>query len=173
GFPGDAVTGPWDSAGKTWGDDATRFHEEFSHALCVLVCVDDEEHPDNRVALDPDYGPDENGRVPLVSYRGTAESVRRREWLSVKAAEILRAAGARHIHRSDLDVYVSHPMGTMRMGGDPRTSMVNERGEAHEVPGLFIADNSVFPNGLGGPNPTLTCQALATRTADAVAARYV
>jgi choline dehydrogenase-like flavoprotein len=32
-----------------------------------------------------------------------------------------------------------------------------------------VADNSALPNALGGPNPTLTTQALATRTAEKIA----
>lgn len=35
-----------------------------------------------------------------------------------------------------------------------------------------IADNSVLSNGLGGPNPTLTTQALATRTAEKIMEKY-
>jgi choline dehydrogenase-like flavoprotein len=37
---------------------------------------------------------------------------------------------------------------------------------------LFIADNCALPNALGGPNPTLTTQALATRTAEKIFVRY-
>jgi choline dehydrogenase-like flavoprotein len=37
---------------------------------------------------------------------------------------------------------------------------------------LFIGDTSILPNGLGGPNPTLTAQALAARTASEIRARY-
>jgi choline dehydrogenase-like flavoprotein len=40
------------------------------------------------------------------------------------------------------------------------------------VPGLFIADNSALANGIGGPNPTLTSQAVATRTAEKIFGRY-
>lgn len=165
GYVGDPTDGPWDSNGRGFGESMRVWHENYSRALCVLVDVDDEEHPDNRVTIDSEFGPDENGTVPLLRYRATSESVRRREWLAVKAAEILRGAGARRIHRSDLDTFVSHPMGTMRMGRDPGSSVVDESSQSHLVPGLFVADNSVFCNGLGGPNPTLTCQALATRTA--------
>ena len=38
--------------------------------------------------------------------------------------------------------------------------------------GLFIADNSALPNSLGGPNPTLSTQALATRTAEKIFQHY-
>jgi choline dehydrogenase-like flavoprotein len=37
---------------------------------------------------------------------------------------------------------------------------------------LFVADNSALANCLGGPNPTLTTQALATRTAEKIFTRY-
>ncbi|HYT78401.1 MAG TPA: GMC oxidoreductase, partial [Actinomycetota bacterium] len=40
--------------------------------------------------------------------------------------------------------------------------------EAHMVDGLYIGDSSILPNGIGGPNPTLTVQALATRTAERI-----
>lgn len=38
--------------------------------------------------------------------------------------------------------------------------------------GLFIADNSALPNSVGGPNPTLTMQALTTRTCEHIVQRY-
>jgi choline dehydrogenase-like flavoprotein len=60
----------------------------------------------------------------------------------------------------------------MRLGQDPATSVVDEGGEAHEVERLFVADTSVLP-GVGGANPTLSAQALAVRTADEIARRYL
>jgi choline dehydrogenase-like flavoprotein len=80
-----------------------------------------------------------------------------------------RAAGAQRIHRTNFSrALVTHLMGTMRMGRDPRSSMAGPTGEVHLVEGLFVGDSSILPNGLGGPNPTLTVQALATRTADQI-----
>ena len=35
-----------------------------------------------------------------------------------------------------------------------------------------MADNSALANSLGGPNPTLTTQALATRTSERIFQRY-
>jgi choline dehydrogenase-like flavoprotein len=59
-------------------------------------------------------------------------------------------------------------MSTMRMGHDPADSVCDGNGAARAVRHLYIADNSVLANGLGGPNPTLTTQALATRTAEKI-----
>jgi choline dehydrogenase-like flavoprotein len=44
--------------------------------------------------------------------------------------------------------------------------------EANQVKRLYIADNSVLYNGLGGPNPTLTTQAMATRTSEKIISKY-
>jgi choline dehydrogenase-like flavoprotein len=51
--------------------------------------------------------------------------------------------------------YASHPLGTCRMGADPRTSVVKPSGETHDVRHLYIADASVFPTALG-VNPQIT-----------------
>ena len=44
-----------------------------------------------------------------------------------------------------------HPMGSLRMGDDPKRSVVDSTGEHHDVKGLFVADGSLFPTSLGGP----------------------
>ena len=156
---------PWDTAGRWWGPEAVARIEEYHRSLSIILSVDDEPHPDNRVTLADDWT-DEHGPVPKVTYTPTLVSQQRQDWLARKAAEILRAAGARHIHRSRMQVFVTHLMSTMRIGRDPRTSVFDPQGQAHEVQGLFIGDTSALPNSLGGPNPTLTAQALATRTAE-------
>jgi len=58
-------------------------------------------------------------------------------------------------------MYAAHPMGTCRMGTSSRNSVVGPTGESHELPGLFIADSSIFPTALG-VNPQLTTMAMAT-----------
>ena len=58
------------------------------------------------------------------------------------------------------------------MGSDPADSVLDPSAEARFVKRLFVADNSALANCLGGPNPTLTNQALATRTAETIFTRY-
>lgn len=171
GFWDDPVEGePWDLAGRFWGEAAVRRIREYSRSLSVLVCTDDEVDAANRVSLADDWGPDEHGPVPKVTYHPTARSRERQDWLARRAAEILRAAGAREVHRTNFSrALLTHIMGTMRMGLDPSTSVVDADGQAHEVTGLFVGDSSILPNGLGGPNPTLTAQALAARTGERIA----
>ena len=59
----------------------------------------------------------------------------------------------------------AHIIGTCRMGDDREASVVDRDGRAHDVPGLFVCDNAVFPSALSA-NPALTIMALSLRTAD-------
>jgi choline dehydrogenase-like flavoprotein len=80
-----------------------------------------------------------------------------------KAADMMSASGARQV-RVGLN-YGAHAMGTCRMGADPKTSVVNEFGQSHDVRNLFICDTSVFVTG-AGVNPTLTAMATAQRACE-------
>lgn len=68
------------------------------------------------------------------------------------------------IKRRDLEVAAFHPLGTCRMGLDPKTSVVDENQKVHGIENLWIADGSVFPTSLG-VNPQITIMAFATRCA--------
>ena len=71
---------------------------------------------------------------------------------------------------ADLRLEGFHPMGTARMGADPATAVVKPSGETHDVPGLWVADASVFPTSLG-VNPMVTIIATARRIARGLAAQ--
>jgi choline dehydrogenase-like flavoprotein len=58
------------------------------------------------------------------------------------------------------------------MGEHAADSVLDAHGEARWVRRLFVADNSALANAVGGPNPTLTTQALATRVAERIVRRY-
>jgi len=66
------------------------------------------------------------------------------------------------------EVTAFHPLGTCRMGNDPRRSVVNLNLEAHDIKGLFITDGSPFPTSLG-VNPQVTIMSFATRASDYIA----
>jgi hypothetical protein len=51
-------------------------------------------------------------------------------------------------------------------------SVLHPTGQARFVKRLFVASNSALANCLGGPNPTLTNQALSTRTAEKILGKY-
>ena len=157
---------PWDTIGRLAGRELKRVLAGYRRMLQVLVVSDDRPHRRNGVTVHRGVR-DEHGPIPLVNYRPSETDRQRRDELARIAADILRAAGASHIHRSDSPPTALHLHSTMRMG-----KVVDEGGEAYDVDRLFIADHSVLANGLGGPNPTLTGQAVAARTAEHIHARY-
>ncbi|MFL2000052.1 GMC oxidoreductase [Microbacterium sp. A1-JK] len=75
---------------------------------------------------------------------------------------IMRAAGA-----SDTIVLTrtAHTVGTCRMSSDPGDGVVDADGRSHDIPNLWISDNSVFPSSLAA-NPAPTIMAMSLRTAD-------
>lgn len=58
----------------------------------------------------------------------------------------------------DFMLYASHPMGTCRMGADPKRSVVRPDGRTHDIEGLYITDSSLHPSALG-VNPQMTIMA--------------
>lgn len=79
-----------------------------------------------------------------------------------------RAIDERPLRANDPLLFSFHPQGTMRMGSDPKRSVVNSIGEAHEVKRLFLADASIFPTSTAVP-PQLSVMAFALRTAQHIA----
>ncbi|MBP1971403.1 choline dehydrogenase-like flavoprotein [Virgibacillus natechei] len=157
----------WEQRGRLVGSELEEAMDGYRKSLTLLIVTDDEVDYQNRVELDSNIK-DEHGPVPFVHYTPTEKSIKRREELVKVATNMLRQSGANEIHRSDLPPnYYIHIHSTMRMG-----FVVDSSCEAYQVEGLYIADNSADYNGLGGPNPTLTTQALATRTAEHLANKY-
>lgn len=58
-----------------------------------------------------------------------------------------------------------HPMGGLRMGTDPATSVVDQDLRVHGMGNLYVASCAVYPTG-GSSNPTFTLMALSLRLAD-------
>lgn len=158
---------PWDYEGAIVGEQLKTFMMDYTKTLSVYIFTDDEVDQNNGVTLDPERK-DENGFLPVIHYQPSMQSSEKRDKMAVIAANIFRAAGASTILRSNWspEVYI-HIMSTMRMGFVTDTNC-----EANQVKRLYIADNSVLYNGIGGPNPTLTTQALATRTAEKIMLKY-
>ena len=55
------------------------------------------------------------------------------------------------------------------MGTDPASSVVAPSGETHDVPGLYVADASIFPTSLR-VNPMITIMACARKVAGGIVA---
>ncbi|MBA4306911.1 MAG: GMC family oxidoreductase [Sphingopyxis sp.] len=63
-----------------------------------------------------------------------------------------------------------HPAGALRMGKDPNSSVVGSDHQAHEVPGLYVADPSAFPVP-PSVDPSLTIMAWSVIAANAIQTR--
>ncbi|HEY6952063.1 MAG TPA: GMC family oxidoreductase, partial [Bacteroidota bacterium] len=72
---------------------------------------------------------------------------------------------------NELALYSAHPLGTCRMGSDPRHSVVDAHCQTHDVKGLFVIDGSVTPTSLG-VNPQITILSIAEKSAEWVADNY-
>lgn len=153
----------WNVEGLVAGEQLKEFMREYRRTLSLLLFIDDDVSQSNEVVLDPNQM-DEYGYIPVIHYQPSEQDVAKREQIATYAAELLRAAGARTVTRANwpAELFI-HIMSTMRIG-----YVVDTNCEAYQVKSLFIADNSVLYNGIGGPNPTLTTQAMATRTADKI-----
>ena len=168
-------TGGADSAGRQVGSKLSKLLDNLDNLLNILVITDDDVEPQNRVSLSSAYPPDEHGPVAKVRFDHRNRSARtktNREFITTKAVDLLRAAGATEVIRIGWPPLILHVQSTMRMGQSEDNSVLDSRAESRWVKRLFIADNSALANGLGGPNPTLTTQAVATRTAEAIFSRY-
>ncbi len=158
---------PWDREGMVVGELLKEFMRNYKRTLSIVIFSDDEVSQKNGIILDPAQK-DENGYIPVISYQMSEEDSVRRDQLARLACEVLRKAGAKTITRANWPPDVcAHIMSTMRMG-----YVTDSNCEANQVKRLFIADNSVLSNGLGGPNPTLTTQALAARTSEKIIDKY-
>ena len=81
------------------------------------------------------------------------------------AAEMLEAAGAKDIRvRSNVELpgMAVHESGTVRMGNDPKKSVLNPFNQAHDVKNLFVMDGASFVSS-AWQNPTLTMMAITVR----------
>jgi choline dehydrogenase-like flavoprotein len=158
-----------ESEGPTqiYGSKLKEIMADYRRMLGLLILTDDDVDWRNGVTLDP-FIRDEHGPVPLIRYFPTKETSEKRNKLAKIAADLLLKAGAKKIIRSDVSpgIFI-HLESTMRMGFVTDTNC-----EAFQVKRLFIADNSVHYNSIGGPNPTLTTQALVTRAAEKLVQKY-
>ena len=144
-----------------------------SHIAVLIMQGEDAPQSTNRIDLDPEVR-DINGLpVPRITYQPHAFELRAREIYGPKMIGLHGASGAQFAFISPMydggkTPTGRHIMGTLRMGTDPRLSVVDANCRFHDIGNLYSVDASPFPTS-SGYNPTLTLQALAIRTARAAA----
>ena len=146
-----------------WGAELKEMIRYYAYAGGWWVCGEGLPNDNNSVSLDA--GVKDSHGLPVAHLKHS--------WLDNdqsliqhgvnKARDILEAAGAWRVQAGPLSS--AHPMGTVRMGNNPQSSVVNSFCQTHDIPNLFVADTSVFPTG-GGANITLTAMAIALRASN-------
>jgi choline dehydrogenase-like flavoprotein len=151
-----------------WGSAHHRtMRQRFPHTIHVTVLAEDLPTRENRVELDPDVKDASGIPAPHVVYGLSENTLRMLDHGASAAREVLSTAGATEIQDEESYPWTSHFMGTARMGTDPKTSVVDEWHQTHDVPNLFLVDGSSFvTSGAVGPTPTIG--ALALRCADGI-----
>ena len=144
-----------------WGGRLREHMRGYNHVAGINICGEGLPHANNFLELSGEK--DARGLAkPRIHYTAGENEKK----LTAHADKIMRAiwaeAGAHDVWALDRH---PHTLGTCRMGTDPDASVIGPDGQAHDVPGLYIADGSVFPSSLS-VNPALTIMAVSLRTAD-------
>eukprot|EP00249_Psilotum_nudum_P001857 c14587_g2_i1 orf=2-2455(-) len=100
------------------------------------------------------------GAVEVGTHHIDGDRLRVNAASATEIEDFLHRVQSKELKNLSVPLFSAHQMGTCRMGVDPKTSVVDERGETWEVEGLFVADASVFPTSLG-VNPMVTVQSIA------------
>ena len=125
-------------------------------------------YEDNRITLHPEKK-DRWGLPLVVANAGFKENeIRMRIDMRNDAVEMLEALGAQNITSSNDTPSLGlgiHEMGTARMGGSPKNSVLNSWNQVWGAPNVFCTDGSAMTSA-GCTNPSLTYMALTARAAD-------
>ena len=123
---------------------------------------------DNRVTLNKDVK-DKWGRPSLsvdCDFRENEKAMQ--QDMANSAAEMLESVGYKEVSKyvnTSFPGNANHEMGTVRMGRDPKTSVLNSFNQMHEVKNVFVTDGS-FMVSSACVNPSLTYMAFTARAVD-------
>ena len=126
---------------------------------------------ENAVSIDPNVKDAWGIPVLKFDYNFGDNEKKMAEDMAVTAKEMFEAAGI-EIIGVDRELLTPgwsiHELGTSRMGNDPKTSVLNQFQQSHDVKNLFVVDGSSHVNA-SCQNPTWTIMALAWRSCDHLA----
>jgi gluconate 2-dehydrogenase alpha chain len=158
-----------------WGGAYRDFiGKYFARHLVIISETENLPYADQTIDLDPDVRDSWGLPAPRITYDWRRANERKSvAFIQDKLEELGHAMGAAHVWRAPLSGGAPgpHTQGGTRMGSDPKTSVVNRYSQSWDIPNLFIVGSSTHPS-MSGFNPTLTIQALAYLSADAIVNRY-
>jgi choline dehydrogenase-like flavoprotein len=125
--------------------------------------------PGNYLDLDPKVTDKWGIPVARLHFQWDANTLKMWEHAKVVVKEMLLAAGGVDETPVDTRPHMSgwslHETGTCRMGNDPKHFVTNAYGQTHDVPNLYVADASVFPDPTD-KTTTLSIIAFSLRTSE-------
>lgn len=167
---GDVIRGQLSQTLPSWMVPQ-RFAEFMGdRILAFLIMTEDLPEARNRVRLQPD------GSIRLDYWYNNIKAhsrlIGRFHAAMTKAGRTCKCMRAYQAQMDQiLPLYgTAHQCGTLRMGVDARSSVVDRDCKTHEIDNLYVADTSVFVSS-AAVNPALTCIANALRVADTIATR--
>ncbi|WP_299609901.1 GMC oxidoreductase [uncultured Tateyamaria sp.] len=134
----------------------------FGKAAVFVGMMEDFPYPENRVVLNS-----EDPEVLTFEYSYHPELLKRRKAFR----RALRKAFRKHVSflvSLQPVLNFGHPLGTLRFGSDPATSVLRPDCRTHDLNNLYVADGSFMPSSMG-VNPSLTIAANALRVGDLIA----
>ncbi|WP_419914521.1 GMC oxidoreductase [Hoeflea sp.] len=128
------------------------------HAIDLYLISEDLPDPQNRIVL-------KDGDIQLIWRRTNMAA---HEKLLERTKKTLKAAGFPFVLSRLFDGRVpSHQCGTVRLGADPETSVLDPQCRSWDHPNLFVTDAGALPTS-AAVNPALTVAALSLRTAETI-----
>jgi len=172
---GTAMSMPPPPGTPRWGAAYRDFlAKSFTRYVGITAQTENLPYADQTIDLDPNVRDAWGLPAPRITYDWRRPNERRGvAFIQDKLEQIGQAMGATHVWRAPLSQGAPgpHTQGGTRMGSDPKTSVVNRYSQSWDIPNLFIVGSSTHPS-MSGFNPTLTIQALAYMSADAIVNRY-
>ena len=150
---------------RRWGKDYKDFLARYyTRSWELNMTVETMAHRDNVVDIDPERKDDWGVPIPRVTFSFKQNERAIQKYMTPIGEKIMRETGASKVW-TRLPNGGNRWSGGTRMGSDPKTSVVNGYGQAHDMPNLFVMGASTFPTLTSYP-ATATISALAYRTAD-------
>ncbi len=158
-----------------WGAAYRDFVAKYFTRFAVMVAqTENLAYEGHTIDLDPGVRDAWGLPAPRLTYDWRRPNeLARVEFMMKKMEEVGRAMGGKLVWRAPLSPGMpgAHHEGGTRMGADPASSVVNKYGQTWDIPNLFVIGSSTVPS-MSGFNPTLTIEALAMFSADAIVNRY-
>ncbi|MCY3794870.1 MAG: GMC family oxidoreductase, partial [Gammaproteobacteria bacterium] len=158
-----------------WGAAYRDFiSQAYARHASMVAQTENLPYADQTIDLDPEVKDAWGLPAPRLTYDWRRPNeLARVEFMMQRMEEIGQTMGATQVWRLPLGQGApgAHHEGGTRMGSDPSNSVVNRYGQTWDIPNLFLVGSSTFPT-MSGFNPTLTIQALAYMSADAIVNRY-